>query len=367
MTTKIRREQVALIIFFIPMVFKLSVLPSQLAKTSLTDASIAIALLLLTEFAHLAVILGIIHLGGVKKLTEIIGKKRTFLLLSPLLMVYLAKLVIFGEEAVNYVSFFLFYNVKHWGVKAVVFMTAFYLATKGAKCFGRIAELCIYFVPVILLFGLLFGKVSATPEYALPLFSKGFLPILDGYQRYLFWAFDFSALIFFEFDDTEYLLKKPHTKHRRFPYVLISCISCFVVIVAIYVFFFMNYGNAAPLIDHAFARLATFNVVSTQVGSIEWPSVILWLVTSILLLAIKLFACGKTTELISIKPRLGAGVMAIAALLLVYFVVKDLATAIEYATGVLRYITLAIEVLVSLVVLGILLINRKKEQKREKA
>ncbi len=367
MNNKIRREQIALIIFFIPMVFKLSVLPSQLAKTSLTDATLSIALLLLTEFLHLALILLVIHLGGVKKLTEIIGKKPAFFLLSPLVLVYLAKMVIFGEEAVNYVAFFLFYNVKHWGVKAIVFMTAFYLATKGAKCFGRVAELCIYIVPVILLFGLLFGKLSATPEYALPLFSKGFSPIFEGYQQYLFWAFDFSPLIFFEFDDTEYLLKKPHTKHRRFPYILLSIAGCFVAIVGIYVFFFMNYGEATPLIDHAFARLATFNVVSTQVGSIEWPSVILWLVTSILLLAIKAFACGKTTQLIGIPSNVGAGVISATALLLVYFVVKDLATAIEYATGVLRFVTLGIELLVPTVVLIILAVRHKKEKTHAKA
>ncbi len=363
MTTKIRREQIALIIFFIPMVFKLSVLPSLLAKTSMTDATLSIGMLLITEFCHLAIILAIVHLGGVKKLSEIIGKKPAFLVLSPLLLVYLAKLVIFGEEAVNYVSFFLFYNVKHWGVKAVIFMTAFYLATKGAKCFGRIAELCIYIVPIILLFGFLFGKVSATPEYALPLFSEGFSPIWEGYQQYIFWAFDFSPLLFFEFDDTEYLLKKPHTKHRRFPYILVSSVVCFGIIIAIYAFFFMNYGEATPLIDHAFARLATFNVVSTQVGSIEWPSVILWLVTSILLLSIKIFACDKTTELLGVPSRVGGGVISVVALLLVYFVVKDMATAIEYATGILRWITLAIELVVPLAMIIILIINHNKEKK----
>ncbi len=367
MTTKLRREQMALIIFFIPMVFKLSVLPSQLAQANMTDATLSIALLLITEFLHLVLILAIVKLGGVAKLKEIVGKKVSFLILSPLLLVYLAKLVIFGEEAVNYVSFFLFYNVKHWGVKAVLFITAYYFATKGARCFGRIAELCIYIVPFIFIFGFIFGKISATPEYALPLLADGFIPVLDGYQKYLFWAFDFSALIFFEFDDKEFIIKKPKEKHRRFPYILVSIVTCFVVIIGIYLFFFMNYGGATPLIDHAFARLATFNVVSTQVGSIEWPSVILWLVTSILLLSIKIFACGKTTELIGIPPHYGAGLVSIIALLLVYFLVKDLATAIEYATGVLRFITLGIELVVPGIMLCILIINHKKEKKGEKA
>ncbi len=367
MTTKIRREQIALIIFFTPMVFKLSVLPSQLAKSTLTDAPLTIALLLITEFLHLILILAIVKFGGVAKMYKIIGKKLSFLILMPLLFVYIAKLVIFGEEAANYVSFFLFYNVKHWGVKAVLFMTAFYFATKGAKCFGRVAELCIYIIPFIFLFGLIFGKISATPEYALPILSNGLNPVLDGYQQYIFWAFDFSPLIFFEFDEKDIMLKIPGKKRRKIPYILISSITCCIVIVGIYFFFFMNYGGATPLIDHAFARLATFNVVSTQIGSIEWPSIILWLLTSMLLLAIKIFACGKTVELLDISPRIGAGGATLVALLLVYLLVKDLNTAIEYATSILRFITLAIEIIFPTVILIILVVNKKKEKKVEQA
>lgn len=360
-TDTIGRRQLALLVFFIPVVFKISMLPSLLAEAAGNDSLFAVGFLILFEAAHLAVIMTVLNLGGIKAIKDRWGNIPTLLMTLPLMFVFVLKAAVFGMEIVNYVSLFLFYNTTNFGVSGVLILIFFYVASGGPRTFGRLCEFTLLFLPLIVLLGVLFGKIDLRFDYVLPLFAKGAAPVFSSIDRHLFWAFDFSPLMFFNLSESE------TQKRKKLPVVLIGITVAFFMVIGFFTLFIASYGNAAPIIDNAFARLASFNVVSTQIGSIEWPSVIVWLTSAILCIALKCYAGGKTLEYARIPPRVGIGITTAAVGALMLFVFSGINDVLDVARSVLRYVTVGIEIGISLIAFGTLIAFRIKDGKRGNA
>ena len=351
-TDTIGRRQLALLVFFIPIVFKISMLPSLLAGAAGNDALFAAGFLILFEAAHLAIIVATLHFGGVKAIRDRWGNIPALLISLPLMSVFILKAAVFGMEIVNYVTLFLFYNTVNFAVTVVLILVFFYVAIGGPRTFGRLCELSLLFLPFIVFLGALFGKLDLHFEYVLPFFSKGAQPVFSAIDGHLFWAFDFSPLIFFN------LSQSTEQKKKKLPVILMGMTVAILMVVGFFVLFIANYGNAASIVDNAFARLAAFNVVSTQIGSIEWPSVVMWLMSAILCVAIKCYAGGKTLEYARIPPKVGIGIVTAIVGALMLFLLDGVNDSIELAKSVLRYVTLGLELGITLLVFGILVAFR---------
>ncbi len=359
-TDTIGRRQLALLVFFIPVVFKISMLPSLLADAAGNDALFAVGFLILFEAAHLGIIVATLHFGGVKAIRDRWGNLPALLISLPLMSVFILKAAVFGMEIVNYVTLFLFYNTVNFAVSVVLILVFFYVAIGGPRTFGRLCELSLLFLPFIAFLGALFGKLDLHFEYVLPLFSKGAEPVFSAIDGHLFWAFDFSPLIFFN------LSQSSEQKKKKLPVILMGITVAIFMIIAFFVLFFANYGNAASVVDNAFARLAAFNVVSTQIGSIEWPSVVMWLMSAILCVALKCYAGGKTLEYARIPPKVGIGIVTAIAGCLMLFLFDGVNDSIELAKGVIRYVTLGIELGITVLVFAILIAFRISDRKKGK-
>lgn len=351
-TDTIGRRQLALLVFFIPIVFKISMLPSLLADAAGNDALFAAGFLIVFEALHLAVIVATLNFGGVKAVRDRWGNIPALLITLPLTAVFILKAAVFGMEIVNYVTLFLFYNTVNYAVSAVLIPVFFYVAIGGPRTFGRLCELSLLFLPFIAFFGALFGKLDLHFEYVLPFFSKGAAPVFSAIDGHLFWAFDFSPLIFFN------LSQSSEQKKKKLPVILMGITVAILTVIGFFVLFIANYGNAASIVDNAFARLAAFNVVSTQIGSIEWPSVVMWLMSAVLCVAIKCYAGGKTLEYARIPPKVGIGIVTAAVGCTMLFLPDGINDSIELAESALRYVTLGIEIGITLLVFGILLAFR---------
>lgn len=359
-TDTIGRRQLALLVFFIPVVFKISMLPSLLADAAGNDALFAVGFLILFEAAHLAIIVATLNFGGVKAIRDRWGNIPALLITLPLMSVFILKAAVFGMEIVNYVTLFLFYNTVNFAIAVVLILVFFYVAIGGPRTFGRLCELSLLFLPFIAFLGALFGKLDLHFEYVLPFFSKGAKPVFSAIDSHLFWAFDFSPLIFFN------LSQSSEQKKKKLPVILMGMTVAIFMIIAFFVLFFANYGNAASVVDNAFARLAAFNVVSTQIGSIEWPSVVMWLMSAILCVAIKCYAGGKTLEYARIPPKVGTGIVTAIVGCLMLFLLDGVNDSIELAKSVLRYVTLGLEIGITLLVFGILIAFRIIDRKKGK-
>ena len=86
--------------------------------------------------------------------------------------------------------------------------------------------------------------------------------------------------------------------------------------VLLYALYVMNYGQAGHLVDTAFSSLGAFNVVNTEIGSIDWPAITLWLSIAIVSLALKLFGAGKVLSSLKIKFPLGVALSSAVVVIL---------------------------------------------------
>lgn len=347
----VSKKQIALLIVLMPMVFKLAMLPSLLASEMGNDIWLGVTIILALEFLQLAIILGISNLGGMKAFKEMAGKIPYLLVTVPLIAVYMSKAAIFLAETVNFSSIHLFYNVNSVGVTALLCIGIGYVALKGSTAIGRIAEILLWLMPVIFIFGFSFGKIKLTPEYVLPIFAKGAAPVLGGIGKYIFWTFDLTPLLFFDI-----------TKKNKRPYILAACIACVVLVVGLYVLFIANYGPSAHLIKNAFSALAAFNVVNTEVGSIDWPAVIVWLSMAIITIAAKIYAAGKISEEAGVRRKIGTVVLTIVlgASAAVFF--GNWEVTLLFATSWVRYLIIGIDAAVPVIILCYLNYKRAKNK-----
>ncbi len=355
MKDSIRRGQFSILVFFMPLIFKISTLPSYIAGRAGTDSIFLMATVLGLEFIHLIVILRIINAGGVRRLEELYGKKRVFFITLPLLFTCLARLLAYGVKVADYVTYFLFYNVDHFGIKTVLFLAVFYVAIKGLRGIGRLAELGLAFFPLIIFLGVVFGKTDLNLQYVLPLGTISAEEFMGCFSSLLFWVTDFTPFLFVDIAEPTLEMKKK----KPFPYVSVACLLCLVALEAIYVVFFSNYGEAAPIIDHVFARLAAFNVVTTQVGSLEWPTIVMWLIFSLLYLSLNAYAGGRAVSELIPNFRISVGIIAVAAIILSQTVVKETAGSMELALSSFRYVAIGVDVGVSIIMLLLLTLSKK--------
>ena len=69
-------------------------------------------------------------------------------------------------------------------------------AVKGIKAIGRLYEIAIWIIPIIIAFGLFFGEAKFTEIYLTPIFNENLTVYTSTLGKYLIYAFDFSPLLF---------------------------------------------------------------------------------------------------------------------------------------------------------------------------
>lgn len=317
--------QLALLIYIIPFTFKMTMLPSLLAKYMKNDIVIGIFIMLLIEFAQMFFIVQFLQWGGMKKLKERIGDKWYKLLTIPLWFVYFVRTLMLLQSTSTYVAGFLFYNIKNSNIVAIVVIVCVYLALKGSRSFGRIIEIVIFVLPIIILLGLTFGKVSANGEYLLPILANGIKPVFEGIQIHAMWICSFTPLLFFEY-------KKTNKK----PYVAIASIATIISITFCYAAVVMNYGGSVVLINYAFARLASFNMVTTEIGGIDLPTITLWLVSAVIILGINFYAGGEVLSGFKIKRTIYLPIAGVVSYLCCVYLLMNVENTIRVVTGFIR-------------------------------
>lgn len=354
----ITKRQFALVVFFVPFVFKFSILPSILSLTASRDIWITMLIIMLIELTQLAFIVKIDSIGGLEELKKRYGKIVYYLLTVPLLAVMVLKGAVYLAETTSYSNSYLFYNISTRGVSVVVVIIASYVAVKGAKGIGRMVEQIIWLIPIALIIGLLFGKLKLTPSYILPIAVNGVTPIAKSLDKCLFWTLDFTPLLFLKIRNEKAL---PERKRSRFPWIPACAIGSLILMVALYALYVMNYGGGSHLIDTAFSSLGAFNVVNTEIGSIDWPSITLWLSIAVISLALKIFGSGMVVSSIGIKFPVAVLIVGVIITTIAHFGFYNLERAVKFATGYVRYAIIAIELLVPLIVL--ILIERETVKK----
>lgn len=345
------KKQLSIIIFFIPMVFKMSMLPSMLFEESGFAGYFAITLITTIEFLQMGLVLFVVSNGGIGGLKRTYNIHTARAIAFPLLFVMGVKCLIFITEIYYYVCHFMFYNVSSFPVIVAVLLTLFYLGSKGAKAIGRVFELSIWLIPLILLLGLFFGKASLQFSYLTHIFDDGFSPVLRGIDKYLLYTFDFSPLLFFKIEPK---------KNGR---ILFSSAASVGIMTSCYCLFYATYGRASYLFDDAFAKLASFDTVISEIGTLDLPSVLLWLTSSIGNIALKFVAMAEILKLFKIKRQWGLTAITSVLAVLLVFVYSNFEKISAIVVHPVRYVVIGIELAVPVVLLVLYAVKNAGKEK----
>ncbi len=361
MNAKIIKRQYALIVFFVPFVFKFSVLPAMLSERAGRDVWLTIFLIMLTEGAQLLFIVLIDKKGGLDAIKEKYGNTTYYLVSLPILLILILKASVYTAETTSYANSYLFYNITTKGVGIIVILASCYLAVKGAKGIGRLVELAVWLIPVAIIIGALFGKLKLYPSYALPICAKGIIPIALSYNDALFWALDFSPLLFFKTQEDTLLRRE---KRSKFPTIPIAVTLSILFMTLLYLFYVMNYGEAGHLVDTAFSSLGAFNVVNTEIGSIDWPAITLWLTIAIISLALKIFGSGAVLHSLRLPFPISCLIVGMIVITLSQLFFYNLERAFSLATSFVKYVVFGFEIIIPMVAFALLDFKERKGDKK---
>lgn len=339
---EISGKQLSVMIFFIPFVFKMSMLPAYLYETAGVDGYIIVGIFAAVEFIQLWAVLFACEKGGMEALRKKCGDVVYFVVSCPLLFVIFIKSILFVTEIVNYVSTFLFYNIIDAPIVITLLLICYYFAYKGARTVARVFETTIWLLPVIVVAGLAFGETDLHGDSLLFVFPNGGSDILRSAAKYLIYTFDFSPLLFCKIK-----IKK---KGRIGLFSLLSV----AVLMGCYMIFYCRYGRASFLIDCAFARLASFDTVISEVGSLDWISSILWITTAVLNLSLKLNAVAEIGTGLKVKRPVSIGTFCVALGLVLLKAFVNMREVFLMVTSGIQYAVFGIEIAVPIVLLSLL-------------
>ncbi len=335
-------------IFFIPLVFKMSMLPSLLYAEAGTDACLAVTFVCALEFLQLGAVLFLCSQGGMHEIYFRYGTLPYVLLSLPVLFVMVLKSIVFLAEITNYVTSFLFYNVLNFPILLACLLILFYLGYKGGRSIARLFELSVWFVPVIIVMGLIFGKANLEFEYVLPVGTN--LPAaVKSIEKYLIYTFDFSPFLFFR------------VKVRKRRNVALFSFVSILTVTACYMLLLARYGRATFLADCAFARLASFDTVVSEVGSLDWIGGLLWVSVALLTIGLKISSFSEMGSLLHIKGYLSSMLFCILLGIFSFFVWKNQKDVLAFATSGIQYVVFGIET--GIPILMILLFSLRKQRR----
>lgn len=344
---KISTKQLYIMIFFIPLVFKMSSLPALFYEGAETTAYVLIGIVTAVEFLQMGLVLFVCAKGGLEKVKERYGRKIYCLVALPMLFIVFMKMLILTQEITTYVCSFLFYNVAEKFITPLILLVTFYLGIKGARAIGRLFELSIWFLPIIVAFGIFFGKTDLNGVYLTPLFQAPASDYARTVTKYLIFTFDFSPLLFF------------NVRPKRVAPVAVCSVCSVLTVVTGFALLYCAYGNASSHANCAFARLATFNTIISEIGGLDWPSTLLWLVTAVSSLALKIAAVDRFMDGLGAK-KVGTFVYVLAIGWVLLSAVKTIPEALQTVTSGVQYAVFGAEIL--LPVAALCLLARKKER-----
>lgn len=342
-------KQISIMIFFIPLVFKMATLPSLLYEEAQSTAFVLVGIMTVIEFLQLYLVLYVGKKGGLDKVKETYGKGVYLLVTLPMTFVMAVKTFIFLHEISVYITGYLFYNIGELAVVAIVLITCAYLGIKGGKSIGRLFEISVWLVPLIIIVGIFFGNINTNPIFITPLFEQSGGTYTKAIGKYLIYMFDFSPLLFMK------------TNVKKVTPVAICSVLSAGAVMGCYVLLFSVYGNAMRYITGAFAKLASFNTVVSEIGSLDWPSGLLWLTTGMLSVALKFAAVGRIGDACG-SAKIGVGVFTAIIAIMFFTVFPTFDKTIEFATNGSQYAVIGIEILLPLVTLTLIYRQKSKEK-----
>lgn len=171
---------------------------------------------------------------------------------------------------------------------ATAFFITAYFAMRGIRVIGRTLEILWIFV----LIGVVVCGISALPDpqfkYILPFFENGFQQTIDGFLHSAFYYG--NAIILLCFMGRVDFNKKFNLK------LWLSTLFGAFLIIGLSLIFFTTYGPAVVYIEFTISDLPQYNYLVSDLGRLNWLSVIICTIAFFLVSCIFLYVLGLLTR-----------------------------------------------------------------------
>ena len=288
---KVSFAQAALIAVVTVIASKFCTLPSVLAEAA-GSKSVWVALILVAaELALLFFATATAKCGGLC----LLPLKRS--LRVPLLLFFAAfftlKLAALSREISTYFALSLFENAPVLPIEILLLVACALVARKGSMAIGRLLELFVWLFLFVLIFVLIFTRTEGDLFNALGMFSPDLSGMGEGLWGATAWFGDGAIVAFLDLrGETKF---SPHAKGEppapdrvkaKRKIVFAAALSSLLIVVLFYAVFTSVYGDAAKMTDYAFIKLSAFKANTDELGSADWPVIILWSLLSAVYLSL---------------------------------------------------------------------------------
>ena len=294
---KLSYAEYALIAMILAIATKFCTLPSVLAGSASSKAIWTVLLLLGTEFLLLFFATKTAKSGGLLLLPLKKGVRIPVLALFTIF--FLLKLTAFSREIATYYALSLFENVQVLPILILLLVACAAVARKGYVTIGRMSEIFVWLFLFVFLFVVIFTRADGDGFHALAMFNPDFSGMGEGFYKGLAWSGDSAVVALLDLRGEERF--SPHARGVPTPeertrakrkIVAAALLFATVLVTLFYALFLSAYGDAAKMTDYAFIKLSVFKANTDELGSADWPIIILWSILSCLYLSL-IFLSGK--------------------------------------------------------------------------
>lgn len=345
-------RQTAILLFVLTVTFKVAALPAMVAASAGSGGFLVYAGLLAADVAGWILTKRYIDLNGTEILDNSPKKWLKTVIMTILTAYFVLKAVLCFSGTVDFVVSYMFENIKVVEAILVLAVPCLYIAVKGIRTMGRVAEIVIVLVMTILVFNLLFIKTDADFGRNLPLFSLSPKEYFANVSKWSFWFGDFLPLLF---------VKEKQDGKKRSPWALAAA-CCFVLFT--YVLMFAIYGKSLVIVKNAMLKYGVFNHLETYLGRLDWTIIVVWIPMAVITCGAYFWAATESAKRV-INNKTAAEVAIILCIAGYFCFTSDAMQMTNYAKGVLRYAALAINLAAppSLLLTAVALRKEKKSEK----
>ena len=373
-TRKVSYAEGALIAVILVIATKYCTLPSVLAGIAESKAVWAAAILTTLELATSFFALKTAKGGGLPALDLPRGAKSALYLFFVLF--FTLKLAAFTREISTYYALSLFENVPVLPVMVLLLVACCVITRKGYSAIGRMLELFMWLFVAVFFFIVIFTRTEGNLFNALAMINPDAEGLGKGIAAGAAWQGDSAVLAFLDLRGDERI--SPHAKGASIPpertkakrrIALLAALFSLLAVVLFYAVFTAAYGDAAKMTDYAFIKLTAFRANTDELGSADWPVIILWSVVTTIYLTL-LMISGRESLYGLIGKEDSPKKSVIPLLLLggsaILFAVSFLGEEGDYQDFMTKigYIPCFLAMIVT-TALGITVLARKKGEKNE--
>ena len=289
-------------------------------------------------------------------LNKTFGKVIAYIILFVMFLFILFKVVFLAEETFAFFVKFLYEDLNVWIYIIPMAFVCGYFSIKGITTISRTIEVFYVFVLIGIILCALTAVEGINFDYICPCFENGFSNAFNGILSQIFYRGNGLILLLF-------MGKIKFSNHFVLKAILAKIFAT-LLLLGITLLFYLVYGPSTKYVEFALADLPQYNPFVSDIGRLNWLSVVVCVIALILTTSVMIYALSLILRwTFSIKRSIVPTSIAIILIVLIAFL-NDFSIILmeQKIVGAWGYVVGLSFAFFTILTILLLLIRRKNEQ-----